>query len=203
MRRIVCFILLIYVVFAKSTIGQERSLVDFFLPMEPRSKLVSEGIWGDPNVLPRDTANGLEDATLKEWCYWDGKIVKDDNGKYHIYGCRWHHSYPHGRGWKEDSKGIHAVSDNIMGPYRDLGVLWPQWQNGKGSNVIGLRMHDGRYAAVTSEITNGEVFVSDNPYGPRITSYNVCYTKLLRFGIYVDILSFVIPQFLISGVAPS
>jgi hypothetical protein len=53
-----------------------------------------------------------------------------------------------------------------MGPYEDKGLLWPQWQGGKGHNVIGLRMHDGRYAAVTSEITNGEVFVSDAPDGP-------------------------------------
>lgn len=45
-------------------------------------------------------------------------------------------------------------------------MLWPDWNDGKGSNVIGLRMHDGRYAVVTSEITKGEVFVSDNPNGP-------------------------------------
>jgi hypothetical protein len=143
-----------------------KTLVDFFLPMEPQAPLVSEGIWGDPNVLPRDTANGLEDPTLENWCYWDGKIVKDDQGICHIYCSRWSQSFPHGRGWKEDSKGIHAISENIMGPYKDAGLIWPQWQDGKGSNVIGLRMHDGRYATVTSEITRGEVFVSDSPNGP-------------------------------------
>lgn len=117
-------------------------------------------------MLPRDVANGLEDTTLENWCYWDGKIVKDDAGKYHIYASRWHHSFPHGKGWKEDSKGIHAVSDSIMGPYEDRGLLWQEWRGGKGHNVIGLRMHDGRYATVTSEITEGEVFVSDSPNGP-------------------------------------
>ncbi|MDZ8120234.1 hypothetical protein [Pontiella agarivorans] len=61
--------------------------------MEPQGKLIEEGIWGDPNVLPRDIENGLEDATLENWCYWDGRIVKDDEGKLHIYGSRWIHSF--------------------------------------------------------------------------------------------------------------
>ena len=114
-------LLMFFSAFLGSVYSQEKSLVDFFLPMEPQSELVYEGIWGEENVLPRDTANGLEDATLKNWCYWDGRIVKDDEGKFHLYASRWHHSFPHSRGWKEDSKGVHAVADNIMGPYRDLG----------------------------------------------------------------------------------
>jgi len=36
----------------------------------------------------------------------------------------------------------------------------------EGSNVIGLRMADSLYAVVTSEITKGEVFVSESPDGP-------------------------------------
>ncbi|GAA3615286.1 hypothetical protein GCM10022396_36530 [Flavivirga amylovorans] len=141
-------------------------LVDFFQPMPLQAPLVSDGIWGAPNVIPRDTANGLEDPKLKNWNYWDGRIVKSDDGKYHFYGSRWTQSVNHSKGWHDESKGIHAVSDNVMGPYKDLGEIWPQWNNGKGSNVIGLRMHDGRYAVITSEITKGEVFVSDNPNGP-------------------------------------
>jgi hypothetical protein len=146
--------------------GQERSLVDYFLPMEPQGALVSEGIWGNPNVLPRDIKNGLEDPDLDEWCYWDGRIVKDDQGRYHIYASRWSQSFPHSTGWKQNSKGIHAVSENIMGPYEDKGLLWPDWQEGLGHNVIGLRMRDGRYAAVSSEVTPGDIFVSDSPDGP-------------------------------------
>jgi hypothetical protein len=153
-------------VFSLKLSSQEKSLVDFFLPMEIRSPLVSEGIWGAENILPRDTANGLEDATLKNWCYWDGKIVKGDDEKYYIHASRWSQSFPHGRGWKEDSKGILAVSDNIMGPYEDKGILWPQWKNGKSSNAMGLKMHNGKYAVVTSEITSGEVFIADSPKGP-------------------------------------
>lgn len=151
---------------AACAVGKEKTLVDYFLPMEPQGPLVSDGIWGDDHVLPRDIKNGLEDAPLKNWCYWDGRIVKDDVGKFHIYASRWPQSMAHSQGWHEGSKGVHAVSDHIMGPYVDKGLVYPGWRGGMGHNVIGLRMHDGRYAVVTSEITDGEVFVADSPDGP-------------------------------------
>lgn len=146
--------------------SEPKSLVDYFRPMEPRAELVGDGIWGADNVLPGDIRNGLEDAELREWCYWDGGIVKGDDGKYHLYASRWPQTQAHGVGWREGSKGIHAVSDHVMGPYEDLGLVWPDWLDGKGHNVVGLRMHDGRYAVVTSEITRGEVFTADSPDGP-------------------------------------
>ncbi|SDR70151.1 hypothetical protein SAMN05216503_0500 [Polaribacter sp. KT25b] len=149
-----------------SKIEEPKTLIDFFKPMPIQKPLVSDEIWGANNVLPRDISNGLEDPTMINSCYWDGKIVKSDDGKYHMYVCRWNQSLSHTDGWHLGSKGIHAVSDNIMGPYIDKGLLWPQWREGTGGNVIGLRMKDGRYAAVTSEITEGEVFVSNSPEGP-------------------------------------
>ncbi|MDF7826706.1 hypothetical protein P4B35_21935 [Pontiellaceae bacterium B12227] len=151
---------------AASAQTKQKTLVDYFLPMEPQGPLVSEGIWGDTNVLPRDINNGLEDSTLANWCYWDGRIVKDDIGKFHIYASRWPQTMSHSEGWHEGSKGMHAVSDDIMGPYEDQGLVYPQWRGGMGHNVIGLRMHDGRYAVVTSEITTGEVFAAESPDGP-------------------------------------
>ena len=144
----------------------DKTLIDFFKPIENKVPLTSKGTWGDINVLPRDTANGLEDTKMRNWCYWDGSSVKDTDGKYHIYASRWSQSFPHSLGWTKDSKGIHAVSDNLFGPYKDLELLYQQWNNGKGTNIIGMKMSDGRYAVVSSEITNGEVFVSDTPYGP-------------------------------------
>lgn len=137
----------------------------YILPMQPQGPLVSEGIWGE-DILPRDPKNGLEDPALKNWCYWDGSIVKDDDGKYHMYASRWTQSVTHSQGWHDHSKGIHAVSDDVMGPYKDMGMTWPDWNEGLGHNVIGLRMFDGRYAAVTSDRTRGEVFVSEGPNGP-------------------------------------
>ncbi|CAA6692718.1 MULTISPECIES: hypothetical protein [unclassified Lentimonas] len=146
--------------------ANEKQLIDYFLPMEPQGPMVSDGIWGDDNVLPRDIKNGLEDSTLENWCYWDGSIVKSDDGRYHMYASLWSEEMSHSEGWHLGSKGMHASSDHIMGPYIDHGLVYPQWQEGKGHNVIGLRMHDGRYAVVTSEITFGEIFVSDSPDGP-------------------------------------
>jgi hypothetical protein len=137
----------------------------YILPMEPQGPLIDKGIWGE-SILPRDPKNGLEDSTMKNGCYWDGSIVKDDDGKYHMYASRWDQKNAHGTGWKDHSKAIHAVSDDVMGPYKDLGMMWPNWNEGLGHNVIGLRMFDGRYAAVTSDRSRGEVFVSDGPNGP-------------------------------------
>ncbi len=152
-----------------------KSLVDFFLPMQPVRPLVGaeSGIWGTDNVMPRDTANGLEDPMLKNSCYWDGGILQGDDGRYHIYASRWDQSLNHNDGWNKGSKAIHAVSDNIMGPYRKEELLWPEWkpenedlQKGVGHNIFGFKMHDGRYGVVTSEITPGTVFASDSPDGP-------------------------------------
>lgn len=146
--------------------AEQKQLINYFLPMEPQGPLVSEGIWGDPNVLPRDIKNGLEDPQVEKWCYWDGKIVKSDDGRFHMYASRWTQTVAHSVGWHANSKAMHASSDDIMGPYTDHGLIWPNWKEGLAHNVMGLRMHDGRYAAITSEVTEGEVFVSDTPEGP-------------------------------------
>lgn len=139
---------------------------DYILPMQPRGELATKGVWGDPQVLPRDQNNGLEDRNLKEWCYWDGMIVLDDLGRYHMYASRWGQEFSHSEGWRQHSRGTHAVSDHVLGPYEDKGLLWPDHEDGLGHNVIGLRMLDGRYATVTSETTPGKIFVSDSPDGP-------------------------------------
>jgi hypothetical protein len=39
--------------------AEPMTLVNYFLPMKPQGPLVAEGIWGAPNVLPRDIKNGL------------------------------------------------------------------------------------------------------------------------------------------------
>jgi hypothetical protein len=52
----------------------DKTLIDYFLPMPIQGHLTKDA-WGAPNVLPRDPQNGLEDTTIKQWCYWDGKIT--------------------------------------------------------------------------------------------------------------------------------
>lgn len=65
----------------------DKTLIDYFLPMPVQGRLTKEA-WGAGNVLPRDPQNGLEDTTMKQWCYWDGQILKGQDGKYHMFASR-------------------------------------------------------------------------------------------------------------------
>src|SRR5947208_2045459 len=125
-----------------------KTLIDYFLPM-PIQGALTKDTWGAPGVLPRDPKNGLEDTTMKQWCYWDGQIIKAPDGKYHMFASRWDQARGHG-GWF-GSVAIHAVADSLTGPYEDKGLCWPSDQDGKGHNVTALTLPDGRYAIVVSE----------------------------------------------------
>lgn len=140
-----------------------KTLIDYFQPVPIVGALTKEA-WGADNVLPRDPKNGLEDPTIKKWCYWDGQIIKGPDGKYHMFASRWDQARGHG-GWGS-SIAVHAVSDNVNGPYEDKGPCWPDNQNGKGHNVTALVLPDGRYAVVVSETRPGDVFVSKSLDGP-------------------------------------
>lgn len=140
-----------------------KTLIDYFLPMPVQGKLTKDA-WGADNVLPRDPQNGLEDATLKQWYYWDGQILKAPDGKCHLFASRWDQAKGHG-GWV-GSQAVHAVSDRAMGPYKDTGLTWPDNRNGRGHNVTALQLPDKRYAVVVSETRPGDVFVSTSLDGP-------------------------------------
>jgi hypothetical protein len=142
---------------------QAKTFIDYFLPTPPHGEL-SRDAWGAPNVLPRDPQNGLEDTTIKQYCYWDGQIIKAPDGKYHMFASRWNESRGHG-GWF-GSVAVHAVSDSLMGPYIDKGLCWPDDAGGKGHNVTALTLPDGRYAVVISETRPCEVYVSKSLDGP-------------------------------------
>ena len=98
-----------------------KTFIDFFLPTPPHGELSGDA-WGTPNVLPRDPMNGLEDTTIRKYCYWDGQIIKASDGKYHMFASRWDESRGH-NGWF-GSVAVHAVSDSLMGPYVDKGLCW-------------------------------------------------------------------------------
>ncbi len=138
-------------------------MIDYFLPMPIQGEL-SKSAWGASNVLPRDPQNGLEDTTIKQWCYWDGKIIKGTDGKYNLFASRWDQAKGHNGWW--GSKAVHAVSENPIGPYIDKGLLWPDNQGGKGHNVTALTLPDGRYAVIVSETRPGDVFISSSLDGP-------------------------------------
>jgi hypothetical protein len=143
--------------------GPGASFKDYIRPM-PMAKGLSTTAWGAAEVGPRDTGNGLEDPTMRQWNYWDGQIVKAKDGKYHLFASRWPQDKGHGDWW--NSKAVHAVSDRVTGPYVDRGLCWPQNMDGKGHNVTALTLPDGRYAVVVSETRPGEVFVSASLDGP-------------------------------------
>src|SRR5581483_9110882 len=140
-----------------------KTFIDFFLPM-PINGSLTKDVWGAATVGPRDPKNGLEDETMKQWNYWDGKIIKAPDGKYHMFASRWEQSRGHS-GWGQ-SKAVHAVSDKLIGPYLDKGLCWPGNEGGKGHNVTALQLPDGRYAIVISETRPGMVFVSKSLDGP-------------------------------------
>jgi len=146
-----------------SSQAADKTLIDYFLPTPIVGSLVSN-VWGAPGVFPRDPQNGLEDQTMKQWCYWDGQIIKGPDGKYHMFASRWDQSRGH-NGWGS-SLAVHAVSDKVTGPYVDKGLCWPDNQGGKGHNVTALVLPDGRYAVVVSETRPGDVFVSKSLDGP-------------------------------------
>jgi hypothetical protein len=81
-----------------------------------------------------------------------------------MFASRWDQSRGHS-GWG-GSNAVHAVSDNIIGPYIDKGLTWPDSQGGKGHNVTALVLPDRRYAVVVSETRPGDVFVSRSLDGP-------------------------------------
>jgi len=140
-----------------------KSFIDYFKPM-PMTSPLTTNVWGTATVGPRDTQNGLEDVTMKQWNYWDGKIIKAPDGKHHLFCSRWEQARGH-NGWLE-SKAVHAVSDKLTGPYVDKGLCWPDSEGGKAHNVTALQLADGRYAIVISETRLGTVYVSKSLDGP-------------------------------------
>jgi hypothetical protein len=94
-------------------VAAPKPLITYFKPMPIVARL-STTVWGASAVGARDPANGLEDngnnggvGPQKEtYFYWDGKILKGEDGKFHLYASRWNHSIGFGppsggsTGWK-------------------------------------------------------------------------------------------------------
>lgn len=163
-----------------------KTFIDYIQPTPLRGPLTNE-TWGAPGVLPRDTRNGLE-STANLFCYWDGQIIKGPDGRYHLFASRWDEPKGHNGWW--GSVAVHAVSENLFGPYEDKGLCWPEDQGGKGHNVTALTLPDGRYAIVISETRPGTVYVSASPDGPweklgTITTVGETYPRASNYSIMV------------------
>jgi MYXO-CTERM domain-containing protein len=138
-----------------------KTMLDYFQPIPIRGTMTTSG-WGIGTSGPRDTGNGLED--IANWRYWDGKILKADDGKYHLFCSKWQASKGIAA-WMSDSISVHAVSDHVLGPYKEIGLTYT-YQNGRGHNTTGLKLIDGTYAVIESAIVPGWIFTSSSLDGP-------------------------------------
>ncbi|MGN0504991.1 MAG: DNRLRE domain-containing protein [Lachnospiraceae bacterium] len=163
---------------------EAAQFMDCFEPM-PIIGGLSSDCWGAAEVGARDQLNGLEDANMSDYSYWDGGIIKDEiTGTYYLFASRWNQAGGH---WGQDgidgwqgSQAVYATSDSLCGPYTDRGLLWPDWCDGAGHNVFpftisksDLLYADGyRYAISISdtgmhgETANGTLHISKSLDGP-------------------------------------
>ena len=140
-----------------------KPFIAYFQPIRISGPL-SKDIWGAATVGPRDPNNGLEDTKMKQWDYWDGKIIPGTDRKYRMFASRWEQALGH-TGW-HDSKAVEAISDSLLGPYHDQKLCWPDNLGGKGHNVTALQLPGGSYAVVVSETRPCAVFASSSIDGP-------------------------------------
>jgi hypothetical protein len=147
-----------------------KTLIDYFQPT-PIACPLTKSTWGASSSVPRDTCNGLEDTkNPPQWIYWDGKILRAADGKYHMLASRWSAALGHNGGW-QSSDAILAVSDSSpLGPYVDKGFAYTNGPDSgdrsKGHNVSGAQLPDGSYCLIVSEIVPFTVFTAPSLDGP-------------------------------------
>jgi hypothetical protein len=149
-----------------------RPFTDYFKPV-PMVCPPTSNAWGDKAVIPRDTCNGLEDTTgtptvRPKWMYWDGKILRGADGKYHMFADRWPHA--NGMGDWVNSETIHATSTALLGPYVDQGYAFNDGPDAnkphKGHNVTASDLPDGTYCLIVNEIVPFTIFTAASLDGP-------------------------------------
>jgi hypothetical protein len=126
--------------------------MDRFLPMPAQGPLTSD-TWGTAGVKPRYIENGLED---NEWSYWGGNALLGDDGKYHLFVCRWPEDSEKGHMAWPNSEVVHAVSDDSFGPYKVLETI------GKGHNPEIFQLKDRRFVIYFYK----GYYISNSLYGP-------------------------------------
>lgn len=135
-----------------------KTLIDYFQPTPIICPLTSN-TWGAPGVLPRDVCNGLEDSSNTQWQYWDGKILRGVDGKYHLYAGRW----PQNKGFADwpSSVIVGSVSNGgLMGSYLPSATT-PF--SGKEQNVTGIVLNNGTSVLLDSP---GKIYESTSLADP-------------------------------------
>ncbi len=113
------------------TLATGGQFMDLLLPMEGSVPAVA-GDWGTTagenkqydgtweGTLGRWKDNGIEDT---ERSYWGANIVKDSEGKYHMYVAGWPSATCGHMQWSSKSMVYHVTSDNVWGPYTYVSTL--------------------------------------------------------------------------------
>jgi len=173
---------------AASGTASAKTLIDYFKPT-PNACAASSITWGASTSLPRDTCNGIEDTKKPpQWLYWDGTILRADDGKYHLLGSRWAASLGLNGGW-HGSDAFHAVSESSpLGPFMDKGLAYTNGPDSgyrsKGHNVAAARLPDGTYCLFVSEIVPFTIFTSPSLDGPWT---NKGHASIDKNGVQVSI----------------
>ena len=108
--------------------AQPKPFMDYIKPAPIVCSPLSSATWGVAGVKPRDTCNGIESArgadVPPEYYYWDGQIIRAEDGKYHLFMSTWAGSAGFNPGWT-GSDAYHAVSEmGPLGPYQRQGYVY-------------------------------------------------------------------------------
>jgi len=70
-----------------------------------------------------------------DWFIWGASVLRGEDGRYHMFYCRWPKKYRFSDGWVLDSEICHAVADRPDGPF------------GHRRTMLRGRKHEGRFHA--------------------------------------------------------
>ncbi len=151
-----------------------RTFIDYFQPIPVSCSPLSSDTWGVSEVLPRDLCNGIESVrgagVPPEYYFWDGDIIRAEDGTYHLFGSFWSSSIGFSPGWWS-SDAFHATSTSgVLGPYELQGYAYDNGPNQdyphRGHNVSATELPDGTYALIVSEVVPFTIFTSNSLDGP-------------------------------------
>src|SRR5690349_16618571 len=93
-------------------VAEAKPFLEYIKPAPIVCSPLSSATWGVAGVLPRDTCNGIESAkgaaVPPEFYYWDGQIIRAQDGKYHMFMSTWSGSAGFNPGW-QSSDAYHAI----------------------------------------------------------------------------------------------
>ncbi len=161
----------------------KKSFLDYLKPAPITCSPLSSETWGVDAVLPRDLCNGIESAkgagVPPDYYYWDGQIIRANDGKYHMFMSTWAGANGFNPGWL-NSDAYHAISEQgVLGPYTRQDYIYSNNGSHKGHNVSALELPDGSYAVIVSETVPFTIYTSNSLDGP----WTSCTAQIQANGI--------------------